>query len=248
MEILRMEQRSEEWLAARKGKVTGSRLKDLIPTGGVAKADVLAELEKRTIPHKKTMTIAALMELLPADAQSKLERTIPRKLEFYKLLAEKIAFDQGDQKPMDRGIALEDEAIAKIEEKLDVKIEQVGMCVHATIPDIAVSPDGLIKSKKHNKYYEAVEVKCRNTEYHLKALLEKKIPDDYRFQILQYFIVIDTLEVLHFCLYDPCVVGHELITFEVHRDEVREDVEQYEAFLKKTVAEINELATELTNF
>lgn len=242
-----MPQRSEEWLAARKGKVTGSRLRDLVPTGGVAKADVLEELEKRTIPHKKTMTIPQLMDLLPEDAQKKLQRTIPRKLEFYKLLAEKIAFDQGDEKPIDRGVTLEDEAIAKIAEKLDVKIEQVGMCVHSTIPDLAVSPDGLIKSKQ-GKYYEAVEVKCRNTEYHLKALIEQQIPDDYRFQILQYFIVIDTLEVLHFCLYDPCVVGHELITFEVHRDEVQDEVMKYEAFLKQTVEEINQLAQELTNF
>lgn len=246
MKILNFEQRSPEWHEARRGKITGSKLKDIVSTGTVAKDAILEALAKKLIPHKKTETIANLLNLLPEEDREKLERSIPKKLGFYKLLAEKIAYEAGDQKPIDRGTDLEEEALAEIAKYLGEEIEQVGMCVHEIHPEITVSPDGLIKNKKHKKYFEAVEIKCRNTDSHLQAIVEKKIPDEYRFQILQYFIVIDTLEVLHFCFYDPRVPGHELFIIEVTRDEVRDDVERYEQYQIKTIEELNQLAEELT--
>lgn len=246
MHIIEVEQRSEEWLDARKGKITGSKLKDIVSTGSVPKADVIEELEKLMIPHKKTATIPALMNLLPEEVRARLEKTIPRKLGFYELLADKIAYATGKENAMERGVELEPEAIEKVAEILDEKIETVGLCVHEYIPDIAVSPDGIIRKK--GKIVEAVEVKCLSTARHLQALIEKRIPDEYHFQVLQYFIVIDTLEVLHFAFYDPRLVGHEVCIIEVHRDEVKDEVTQYEEYQKKVLEEVNVLAEAFTNF
>lgn len=48
------------------------------------------------------------------------------------------------------------------------------------------------------------------------------IPDTYRAQILQYFVVCDTLETLYFSLYDPRVYGdarHQIIP--IHRKDIQ---------------------------
>lgn len=48
------------------------------------------------------------------------------------------------------------------------------------------------------------------------------IPDAYRAQVLQYFVVCDTLETLYFSLYDPRVYGdarHQIIP--VHRKDIK---------------------------
>lgn len=48
------------------------------------------------------------------------------------------------------------------------------------------------------------------------------IPNTYRAQVLQYFVVCDTLETLYFSMYDPRVYGdarHQIIP--VHRKDIK---------------------------
>jgi len=48
------------------------------------------------------------------------------------------------------------------------------------------------------------------------------IPDAYRAQALQYFVVCDTLETLYFSMYDPRVYGparHQIIP--IHRKDIK---------------------------
>lgn len=56
----------------------------------------------------------------------------------------------------------------------------------------------------------------------LKATGIDFIPDAYRAQVLQYFVVCDTLETLYFSMYDPRVYGdarHQIIP--VHRKDIK---------------------------
>lgn len=246
MHIIDVEQGSEEWHKARAGKITGSKLKNVVSSSTPLKADITAELDKLGIEYKKTSIIPELMELLPPQAAQALKAKVPKKLGFYEILAEKIAYEKGDENPMERGIALEDEARQKLEVLLDEEIETVGLCVHDTVPDIAVSPDGIIRKNGH--IYYAVEIKCLGTARHLQAVIEKNVPDDYKQQVLQYFIVLEELEVLYFTFYDPRVVGHELFVIEVHRKDIAEEAEQYFNWQKEALDEINRLATEYSNF
>lgn len=246
MRILELEQGSEEWLKAREGKITGTKLKEVASTSTPLKADITKELDKAGVLYSKSATIPQLMELLPPVAQQMLKARVPKKLGFYEILAEKIAYAKGDAKPMDRGTELEPEARAAVANYLDEQITEVGICLHDKYDDISVSPDGLIYKNKKPVY--AVEIKCLSTARHLQALIEQKIPDDYHFQVLQYFIVIDELEVLYFTFYDPRIVGHELVVIEVHRDEVQKEVEQWFNYQVELLKEINELAEQYSNF
>lgn len=56
----------------------------------------------------------------------------------------------------------------------------------------------------------------------LKATGMDFIPDAYRSQVLQYFVVCDTLETLYFSMYDPRIYGdarHQIIP--VHRKDIK---------------------------
>lgn len=56
----------------------------------------------------------------------------------------------------------------------------------------------------------------------LKATGMDFIPDTYRAQVLQYFVVCDTLETLYFSMYDPRVYGdarHQIIP--IHRKDIK---------------------------
>lgn len=56
----------------------------------------------------------------------------------------------------------------------------------------------------------------------LKATGLDFVPDQYRAQVLQYFVVCDTLETIYFSLYDPRVYGdarHQIIP--IHRKDIK---------------------------
>ena len=56
------------------------------------------------------------------------------------------------------------------------------------------------------------------------------ISDQYKSQVLQYFVVCDSLEVLYFSMFDPRVVGeanHQVIP--VHRKDITEKIEEHKS-------------------
>ncbi len=168
----------DEWLEARRGRVTGTRLKDLIVKRGTAK-----------------------------------------KMGFYELIAERIALPPDGENVMDRGKRLEDEAIERFAKETKKKVNNdLVLWYRDDDENIAVSPDGSIGKT------EAVEVKCLSSARHIEAWLTKKIPDEYEYQVLQYFIVNDKLKTLYFVFYDPRM-PKDFFYHEVHRKDVLDDVD-----------------------
>ena len=203
MKIINLEQNSPEWLDYRKGKITGSKLKDIVVKRGTQK-----------------------------------------KIGFYQLIADKIAVDPSEESPMDRGHKLEDEAITKFQEKYGVEVDQVGFCQSEEIPEIGISPDGLVK---HNDIYdEAVEVKCLSSAKHLKAYFEQEIPKEYIEQAMQYFIVIQKLKILHFAFYDPRVTCKDFFTIQLKREDYEEEIENLKEYQEVTLSEINKYITKIS--
>ncbi len=204
MRILSSVQGTEDWLADRRGKVTGTRLKDIVVLRGTG-----------------------------------------RKLGFYELIAERLAPGSSDVDGIDRGLRLEEDGVAAFEQHSGKAVERVGLCVKDGNESIANSPDGLIKNAE-GKYAEALEVKCLSTARHLQAYFEKEVPSDYRFQVLQYFIVNDDLETLHVAFYDPRLPQLPLHVIEVRREDVAEDVATYLAYQEQTLREVEEHINQLS--
>ncbi|MFN3658157.1 MAG: YqaJ viral recombinase family protein [Pseudolabrys sp.] len=208
MKSLRYESK-EEWLAARRGKITGSRLKDIIVKRGTGK-----------------------------------------KIGFYELIAERLGIPADtDENPMDRGTRLEPEAIARFEAETGKKVDtSLVLWMREDSDHIAVSPDGFIETGKGKKkaITEAVETKCLGSARHIEAYLTQEIPDEYKMQALQYFIVNDKLETLHFVFFDPRLVSKDYFVIPVHRAAVQEEVDSYLEYQHATLAEVEAIVTQLS--
>ncbi len=199
---LKTYQDREKWLEDRLGKITGSRLKDIVVKRGTGK-----------------------------------------KKGFWELIAERIATARDGERPMDRGNRLEPEAIEKFIEvtgKKDVNTDLV-MWMRDDDENIAVSPDGFIGD------VEAIEIKCLNSASHVEALWTKRVPDEYEFQVLQYFIVNEQLENLYFCFYDPTLIKpNDFFFLTITRDSLKEDIETYLKYQQDTLAEVEEIVAKLS--
>lgn len=188
------------WMAARQGKITGSKLKNIIVYKGKE-----------------------------------------RKIGSYAVLAELLGVPDDGEFPMERGQRLEKEAIQRFEKETGNKVDTSKMLwTREDNERIAVSPDGMISEE------EACEVKCLKSSLHIKAYITQKVPDEYYEQVLQYFVVNDKLQTLHFILYDPRFamfpgesekkIDLDYFVIKVRREEVAEDVEM------ALIYQVNELA------
>lgn len=198
-------QTKEEWLEARKGKITGSRLKDIITLRGTSK-----------------------------------------KIGYYELIAERIALPPDGENPMDRGTRLEEEAIEQFEEATGNQVRtDLVIWVSSFDDSIAISPDGFIDAKTVT---EAVEVKCLSSAKHIEAYLTQKLPSEYEFQALQYFIVNEKLQALYFCFYDPRIPSIPFFYLTISRFELVEDIKKYRQYQQDTLKEVNDIVLKLSNF
>lgn len=202
MKILRFDNR-DTWLDARKGKITGTRVKDLIVKRGKGK-----------------------------------------KVGYYELIAEKLTIDDGiDLDPMNRGTYFEEEAIERFKEATKLEVDtSLQLWVRDDNDNIALSPDGVIGEK------EAVEVKCLGSARHIEAYLTQEIPKMYMDQAIQYFVVNDNLQKLYFVFFDPRLIAKEFFWIELKRDDVQVDVEDYLAYERTTMKEVESIVAELSGF
>ena len=191
----------EEWLNYRKGKITGTRLKDIV-----------------------------------------IKRGTKQKAGFFEIIAERVALPPTEENRMDRGHRLEDEATKRFEKETGKKVDSsLIMWQREDYSDIAISPDGMIGKT------EALEIKCLNSAKHIEAWYYKKIPSDYDEQVIQYFVVNDSLKTLYFVLYDPRM-PKDYLQFQVNRKD--KGVEEQIAYLLQyqidTLAEIEKITSQLT--
>ena len=195
----KVQQRSSEWLQLRKGKITGTTLKNIMGT-----------------PYA-------------------------RGEEFYQKLAEKLTVGVSDEyeNPMDRGNRLEDDAIALFEFETGMKTERVGFSEDDDDPTIANSPDRLIGETK------AVEVKCPEGKNYLKIWQENKVPKEYWWQVIQYFVLNKKLETLYFVAHNPDIPMHPLHIIEVHRKDIEADIVKAREAQEKFIAEVNEALSKI---
>lgn len=201
MKTLTFENR-DEWEAARRGRITGSRLKDIIVKRGTEK-----------------------------------------KIGFYELIAERLGIPADGEKPMDRGTRLEPEAILMFEQETGRKVDSsLVIWTRDDNESIAISPDGFIGET------EAIEAKCLASARHIEAHLTGKIPKDYEYQRLQYFVVNDKLEKLHFAFYDPRLLAKPFFIITTERHELQKEILEALAYERDTITEITEIVNKLSNF
>lgn len=153
----------------------------------------------------------------------------------YENIAERltVGVDIDHENAMDRGLRLEPDAIATFELQTGLSVERTGMCEDDTNPMIGNSPDGLIDEE------EAVEIKCLIGKNHVKMWLTNQIPEEYEWQVVQYFVVNKKLKKLYFVGYNPDIPVHELHIIEINRVDVEEKIKEARAEQEKFLLEVD---------
>lgn len=181
---------------------------------------------------------------------------------FWELLAENLAISKDGESEMDRGLRVQEEALTDLSKRLKIKLDiDPGFWVSDIDPNIAVSPDGA--EPGDNPTY-AAENKSLDSKNHLKMMVydrrAKKLPDynpfnslkvdarlDFQDQVLQYFIVNESLQNFYFNLYDDRMAYENLIAYIIiiERKHVADLIEPRIAEEKSILAEVRALIKEL---
>jgi len=115
---------------------------------------------------------------------------------------------------MERGNMYEPLARSEFERVYNKKVEQYGWIEHDN--GIAgLSPDGIIGKR----FTEAIEIKCPNRVTHTAYILQPlSMVEEYIWQVVMYFLVLDKLKVLHFISYRPENTSNPLLIMDVTRN------------------------------
>lgn len=182
MKIINCDQRSLDWHAIRRCKVTGTKLKHVMGTP-MARISLIAEL----IAEEGTES-------------SKQFRSTPE---------------------MERGTAEEPFAVKAFIEKTGKKVKEVGICISDEFPWLAHSPDGVIGKDCE----EEIEIKNPDSSTMILDKIMNMVPSDqlgtkaklnfigvpeeYKWQIVDAFLVNEKLNKLHFVIYDARFVSDD---------------------------------------
>lgn len=154
----------------------------------------------------------------------------------YELIGERLTIGVEDEEnAMERGNRLEPEAIAFFELETGKKVERIGFCEDDNNPMICNSPDGLIGET------EAIEVKCMGGKNHIKFFLNNEIPDEYFWQVVQYFVVNEKLEKLYFVGYNPDIPLKKMHIVEVERKNIKDKVDEARQAQEIFLQEVNDI-------
>lgn len=158
---------------------------------------------------------------------------------FFEMLADDIDTEEHNESPMDWGNTNEPKAREEYSKITGNKVEEYGFCTHDEYPYIGYSPDGVVLEKK--KPVIGLEIKCPTTkvyvEYFIETCIENdivsqnqkgidKVPDQYRIQVIQSFLVNKEQRELHFFIYNPTLAKNNWIFITVERSEIESEIEQ----------------------
>lgn len=250
MKKIDVQQNTEEWLKAREGRVTGSRLGKFISKRAYLVSDIKEKLDELKIDYGKGKK-DELEALLPFAAKIQLMASGNKTTEFYQYIAEKLSVETGNEiggeDPRDRGHRLETEATELFCQKNDIEVKVIDDAFFVSEKDdrIGYSPDGVFE----NDPTQGLEVKCPEARNHLKHYFEDYkqgvVPSDYIDQLKLAFLVNDELEKMHLVFYCPQLPDIPYYSFEITRKELAVDIVETGALLTELLDLADEMITNL---
>jgi hypothetical protein len=240
-----IEQGTDEWKELRKRRIGGTRLGDIWSARAYIKKDIVDVLQQAGLEFKKSAPTSELEQMLTDDMRIQLLKDAPRKAGFYELIAEYLSIERDGENRMDRGIRLEPEAREWFAKTYKKDVVEVGLCMSDVDDRIYNSPDGLIPDPETGKFTEAIEIKCLAPARHIQAVIEKKIPEEYWSQMMQYFVVNDDLERLYWVFHDPGIVTIPYYVIEITRDSLGDWPQRLLEFQVAQLQRIDEIIEEL---
>lgn len=232
MRILDIDQNSDEWMEFRKGRSGGSSFGKMYKVNG------------RTNSELRDYFFAILAERVARPMTPN---------DYADMMPEGATFSWAV-----RGHILEPVAAKAFEEKYGKKLEEGKVWASDKTFDSYVSPDRVIRGED-GEIREAVEIKCLSSEKVLKVWWDKKhleegqsdfwaIPsNEYKAQVLKYFIVNDKLGKLYWVVYTDLIPQLELQVLEINRLDVINWIEDARAVENSYLKELENAEKALTS-
>jgi len=145
---------------------------------------------------------------------------------------------------MQRGIDLEPVAIAEFQERTDLFVDTFGLVTNDKFPGCHLSPDGLILDGA-DVPMSGIEVKCPSTKKHVEYIRTNRIPAEYKYQVYHYFAMAETIETMYFVSYDPRFEIRPIHIVTIHREDIKEELNDYESGLTKFIEKLDKYESEI---
>jgi len=154
------------------------------------------------------------------------------------LIAEKLTAEWKENitsKAMERWTDEEPRALKKYMQQTWTTVDEIWFCISDEFDYLGLSPDWLINywTKKEPFYYKWIEIKCPSSAKHIEYIRINRIPNEYKYQVINYFIVNEDMWELDFASYDPRVSLKPLNIVTVTREELKEEIEECKIALRK---------------
>jgi hypothetical protein len=146
------------------------------------------------------------------------------------MISEQIA-EVKTSEAMQRGSDMEPIARRAYEEYIECKVDQVGFLQSSEYDWFGLSPDGLIS--ENGIYTKGVEIKCPNTDTHVKYIRQATVPAEHRDQVLSYFIVNPDLIEHDFVSYDNRFLIKPLHIVNTRREDVKDELVEIKIEMEK---------------
>ena len=141
---------------------------------------------------------------------------------------------------MERWTDEEPHAIKEYERVTGEKVSSVWFCISDEFDYLGLRPDWLIMTTENEYTSEAiwvytkwVEVKCPSSSKHIEYIRINRIPNEYKYQVINYFIVNEDMKELDFVSYDRRVLVKPLHIVNVKREDLEDEIEECKIALRK---------------
>jgi len=172
------------------------------------------------------------------DAKMKIKAIGPLRTAASKMIAEQQTLQSCDSEyqndSMEHGNEYEPHVIEKYTDENHL---YVGLVTNETYPSFEVSPDMIFA--KFGVPFKGCEIKCPNSDTHVKWMIENKVPTEHMPQCIKYFVMMPSLESLRFISYDPRNDINPYFVKTINRDDVTDLIDNMKTSMlafEKTVA------------
>lgn len=147
-------------------------------------------------------------------------------------ISDEIEEDGFINEAMQRGIDYEPLARMEYEKLNNCSVEQFGFLQSDKYEWLGLSPDGLI-SNEAGLYIKGIEIKCPATATHVRYIRQNTLPNEYKYQVYNYFLVCQNLEEIDFISYDTRFGIKPLHIINIKRADIEKEIQNTEMELLK---------------
>jgi len=115
-----------------------------------------------------------------------------------------------------------------------INIQEIGFCISEWNEYLALSPDGFTLDFKGG-----IEVKCPTAKVHVKYIRQNKLPNEYKYQVYNYFLVNEELEWLDFISYNESFKIRPMFIKRIKRNDIINELEETKKEIVKFTEKLN---------